>query len=281
MTTPFAPPAVAAASVLMSTYARETAANLAASLESLRRQSRPAAELVLVIDGPVGADQEAVIAAFAADPGPTRLVLLRRPVSGGLARAMNDGLALCSHEVILRMDSDDLCLPDRIALETEYLAAHPEIGIVASWAEEFDDSGAPDRLKVAPVDHASIVAALRWRNVIVHQSVAVRATALKAVGGYSPRFGLLEDYDLWTRLALAGTRFHIIPKVLVRARTGSGMTARRGGWRYALNDLRFRIAGFRAGFLSAGQLLAVTTLYTGFRLMSGPMRGRLYGLVRR
>ena len=54
-------------SVLMSTYAAEKASNLREALESLYNQTMPPEQLVLVLDGPVGRDQEAVIADFEGD----------------------------------------------------------------------------------------------------------------------------------------------------------------------------------------------------------------------
>lgn len=270
----------AAASVLIATYVKEKAANLAACLDSLGAQTLPPAQIVLVVDGPIGADQEQVIDAFATTGNAWEFRVVRLSKNGGLAAALNAGLKACTMPVIMRMDSDDICLPDRIELEYRYLDAHPEVHIVAAWAEEFDDESPAVRLRIAPTVHDAIIKALRWRNVIVHQSVAVRSDLLRSVGGYSSRFGLLEDYDLWIRLALAGAQFHIIPKVLVRARAGAGLNDRRGGFRYLVNDVRFRTHVFRAGFLTLGEFLMVTTLYSGFRLISGPMRSRLYALVR-
>lgn len=275
-----APNPGAKVSVLMATYARESSMNLCASLESIRMQTRPANQIVLVIDGPVGADQEKVIADFAAAGGPWEFLVVRLEVNGGLANALNIGLAHCSARYILRMDSDDICLPDRIALEIDYLEKHPEIGLVASWAEEFYDEKPNTRLRCAPTTHEAIVQALRWRNIFVHPSVAARAEVFGLAGGYRKTFGLLEDYDLWVRMALAGVHFHIIPKVLVRSRTGVNLIERRGGMRYAINEIRFRYHYLRAGFLNLRQFLVVTTLYVIFRVIAGPLRGRFYSLVR-
>jgi glycosyltransferase involved in cell wall biosynthesis len=267
-------------SILMSTYAREKASNLAASLESLRIQTRPADQIVLVIDGPIDDEQEKVIADFAGLNAPWEFTVLRLERNGGLARALNAGLAVSTMPVIMRMDSDDICAPDRIAIECDYLEANPEIGLVSSWAEEFYDEKPETRLRIAPTTHEAIVQALRWRNIIVHPAVAVRADLLRAVDGYNSKFGLLEDYDLWIRMAMSGVQFHVIPKALIKARTGLGLNERRGGWRYVVNEVRFRLHFFKAGFLNVNQFLMVTTLYTGFRLISGPMRGRLYAFVR-
>lgn len=270
-------------SVLMSTYAGETAANLEASLASLRSQTVAPDQIVLVVDGPVDGGQEAVIARYEAicESSPTRFLPVRLPRNEGLAGAMNAGLACCTGDCIMRMDSDDLCLPDRVAVQIAYMRAHPEVGCVSSWAEEFFEDGSPASLKISSVSHDAVVRALRWRNVLVHPTICVRAPLLGAAGGYRTRFGLLEDYDLFVRLSLAGVVFHVVPKVLVRVRSGAAQRRRRGGLHYVRRELAFRWHLFRTGFLSPREFVLVSGLYVAFRLIAGGLRGRLYALARR
>lgn len=267
-------------SVLMSTYARERAENLEASLGSLRAQSVAADEIVLVVDGPIDAAQESVLERHLADPLGGGTIVVRLPENGGLARAMNAGLEACTGAYVMRMDSDDLCMPDRVELQLAWLAHDPTTDLVSSWAEEFFEDGTASCLKIAPTTHEAVTRALRWRNVLVHPAVCMRADLLRRVGGYSARHGLLEDYDLFVRLAQAGARFHVIPKVLVRVRSGTDQRQRRGGVDYCLREVRFRVEHYRSGFIGLRELILVTSLYTSFRLVSGSVRGRLYGLAR-
>ncbi|MDF2812760.1 MAG: wcaA, partial [Microvirga sp.] len=85
---------------------------------------------------------------------------------------------------------------------------------------------------------------------------------------------------LFVRLALSGARFHVIPKVLTRIRSGTDQRSRRGGLRYLANDVRFRMECLRSGFLTGGEFLATTVMYSVFRLVSGGFRRRLYALAR-
>ena len=266
-------------SVLMATYKAETASNLATALGSIEGQTVLPDQLVLVVDGPVGADQEDVIAALVAR-GTIPTTLVRLPRNRGLADAMNTGLTRCLGEFVLRMDSDDICKDDRIEHQIAYAETHPDIDVIASWSEEFFEDGAPSQTKVTPTVHEGIVRALRWRNVVHHPTLLIRKKALTAVSGYRSDYGFLEDYDLFVRLVLSGARFHAIPKVLVRIRSSDAQRGRRGGFRYLLNDLRFRVECLRTGFLTFRQFIAVTLMYSVFRLVSGTMRRRLYGLAR-
>ncbi|WP_158811704.1 glycosyltransferase [Beijerinckia sp. L45] len=262
----------------MSTYAGETATNLKQCLESITQQTILPRELVLVIDGPIDAGQEAVIAELATSS--IRLTLIRRERSGGLAVALNDGLKACSCSLAMRMDSDDVCAPDRVAIQAAYASAHPEVDVVASWAEDFYADGRRSQMKISPTEHADILAALRWRNVIVHPSVLIRTKALREIGGYRSKFGMLEDYDLYVRLAMAGAKFHVIPKVLMQVRASLQQRARRGGFPYLLREIGFRAECRRIGFMTNAEFIVITTLYGVFRIASGAMRSQLYALVR-
>ncbi len=267
-------------STLMSTYAAEKASNLAESLESVFAQTRPPEQVVIVIDGPIPPAQETVIRSYCNDQRVGEITVLYLPEQSGLAAAMNAGLKACKGDYIMRMDSDDICTPDRLEIQMRYALDNPDVDIVSSWSEEFFEDGAAPQIKVSPVAHEHVTAALRWRNVLVHPTILAKSKALREVDGYRSKFGQLEDYDLFVRLALEGFRFHVIPKTLVRVRSSVAQKERRGGWRYSLKEVAFRWECKRLGFLRLHQFAATTSLYLLFRLASGAMRKRLYALAR-
>jgi len=270
----------ATVSALMSTYAGETAKNLAESLESIYGQTLAPHQLVLVLDGPIDDSQEAVIAHYAKDCRIVDLTIVRLPSNVGLARALNAGLERCVGQYLMRMDSDDICDPLRLELQLNYFRDHPEIDIVTTWATDFYEDGRPNVIKSSPTCHDAVVRALRWRNVLVHPAVLVRIEAVRAIGGYRRDFGLLEDYDLFVRLALIGAKFHVIPKSLLRLRASTNQRRRRGGLRYCANDIKFRFFCLRTGFLNAREFFVLTSFYTVFRLIGGVLRDRLYSFTR-
>jgi len=267
-------------SVLMSTYEKETAANLAMSLGSIYAQTRPADECVVVVDGPVDDGQEGVLERFSAQ-GPTPLRIVRLPSRKGLANALNEGLAHCSGTHIARMDSDDVSMPNRFASQIRAFEQTPDLDACFSWHAEFIDS--PDdiiSLKKCPRDHKSIASLLKWRNCLSHPTLMARRDALLAVGGYHSQFGVLEDYDLYVRLVLSGAQFRAIQKPLVLVRTGPGQHARRGGSDYARLEVGFRVNCWRNGFLNLAELAVTVPLLVGFRLTPVPVKKFLYQLVR-
>lgn len=264
-------------SVLMSTYGRETAAHLEECLASLEAQTLAPTEIVLVVDGPIDEAQERVISHYSASSIP--LVTVRLASCHGLAAAMNAGLEVCRGDFVMRMDSDDICEPDRNELQLAYLIRHPEVDLVGSWCSEFSDDNMITGSKVSPCAHAEIVAALRFRNVLVHPTVLIRREKLDAVGGYRSDFGRLEDYDLFVRLVVTGATMHVIPRRLIRVRTSLAQRSRRGGWGYLRNEICFRWHCLKIGFLSPKQFMLTVILYGAFRL-AGPLRRTFYGLAR-
>lgn len=269
-------------SILLSTHGGAQASHLAEALESMFAQTAPADQLVLVIDGPVPPDQEAVIARYRRDRRINQVELVRLDVNSGLANALNAGLPRCAHELIARMDSDDISHPDRLLEQEAFMRAHPEIGVLATCVEEFDQD--PDtifRVNAPPVSHEDIVRKLRWRCVIIHPSLMIRASALKKLGGYRTEFGRLEDYDLFVRAALAGVRFHALGRPLIKVRMTLALYGRRGGWTMFKNEVRFRFFCFRSGFLGPFPFCVTVLLAPLFRITPLALRKQLYRFVRK
>lgn len=260
-------------SVLMATHAGERPDWLRQALDSVFAQTRPAEQVVLVLDGPVGAAQEAVIAAFPA------LSLVRRPVCSGLADALNDGLTHCTGDVIARMDSDDIALPHRF--ERQLAAWRDDIDVLAAWSAEFEGSpNAVTAIKTTPAGHRAIAAMLKWRCGITHPSILIRKAMLERVGGYRSQFNVLADYDLYVRILMAGGRFDAVQEPLVLFRVSHQQRLRRGGWSYAADEVAFRRFCRQVRFLSVPEWLASTLLMVFFRLSPPGMKKALYRLVR-
>lgn len=268
-------------SILMATHAGEQPQWLRAALASVFDQTMPAEECVLVLDGPVGAEHEAIIAGFAARPSPTRLIVLRLPCCQGLAAALNAGLPHCSAPLIARMDSDDLSLPHRFAVQRAAFERMADIDVLCAWSAEFEDSPTrPWAIKTTPAAHDAIAATLKWRCAITHPSIVIRKAMLERVGGYRGCFGDLADYDLYVRVLMAGGRFAAIQQPLVLFRVSHQQRVRRGGWAYARRELAFRRFCHRAGFLSLPELVATAAVMAAFRLTPPWLKKELYRLVR-
>ena len=181
---------------------------LATALRSLAAQTLKEWELVVVDDG--SSDDTPLILAEAA--ACDRRIRVLESGGQGLVPALNIGLAACRAPLVARMDGDDVSHPERLAAQASFLAAHRSVGLVACSFRHFprQDVGSGmlgyERWQNRLLTHEAIMADLFVESPFVHPSVMYRRQEVEGVGGYRD-MGWPEDYDLWLRLAAAGTRF--------------------------------------------------------------------------
>lgn len=193
---------------------RDGARTLGRAVACLLAQSEPRHEVIVSDDGSTD-ETPAVAAALASADARVRLV---SGPPGGIAAALNRALPLARAPVVVRMDADDTCPPERLALLLETLAARPEVGVVGSAVTMVP----PERVGVgmrrylawqnALADHDAMARERFVESPITHATCAFRRPVLEAAGGW--RDGVAEDVDLWLRLFAAGVRFAKRPEVL-------------------------------------------------------------------
>lgn len=257
----------------MSVYSKERPAFFSVALQSLVDQSRPAEQIVLVCDGPLTEELNAVIEQYRSI---LPLTVVRLPENLGLSHALNRGLPECKREWLARFDSDDICEPFRFERQLDFISRHPEADVIGGNILEFStDNSVPDSARVVRQDHADIVSAAKFKNPLNHVTVFMRSSAISGVGGY-PHDIQNEDYALWVKLISRGCRLANMPDYLVRVRGGSDMVARRGGWAYLVAEVKLQ-AHFRSqGFTSTGVFLFNVAARIAIRLCPHFVRQFLY-----
>ena len=169
-------------SVLMSLYAREQPEYLRQCLASLAAQTLPPNEIVLVYDGGLPESLEAVVASFS---GSLPLKIVRLPQNVGLGRALNAGLQECAHEWVCRMDTDDICHPERFARQLAFVVVHSELDVCGSQIDEFEHTPADAaHSRRVPCTHEEIARFAKSRNPINHMTVCYRKSAVLSAGNY-------------------------------------------------------------------------------------------------
>ena len=157
----------------------------------------------------------------------------------GIAAALNEGLKQCHYELVARMDSDDIAVPNRCKWQLEIFSSQ-DVDIVGGIAAEFESN--PQQIisyRKLPETQEEILFFARRRNPFNHSCVMFRKSAVLAAGGYH-FFRFFEDYDLWIRMLRNGSKGYNIPKVLVHMRVGNGLYSRRSGLQYVITMVKFR-----------------------------------------
>lgn len=225
-------------SVLMSIYVKEKPEYLQAAMESVLAQTYPVDEIMLIEDGPLTDELYDLLNDYQ-NRYPEVIRRFAFEENRQLGRALAKGVELCSHELVARMDTDDIAMPDRIEKQVAYMQAHPEVHVLGGSIREFNDAGTTDRVKYMPKTQEEILSYVKNRNPLNHMTVMFRRSAILEVGNYQ-HFPYLEDYSLWSRMLSKNYQIRNIEDILVKARTSMALVGRRSGWAYFKDFARLR-----------------------------------------
>lgn len=187
-------------------------------------------EIVLVVDGPVSNEINNVINKYEKKYEIFNVIRLEQ--NGGLGNALKIAVKNATHELIARMDSDDVSVSTRFEEQLKYFEINPGIDIVGGDITEF--IGEENNIVVkrsVPVSNDSIREYMKTRCAMNHVSVMYKKKSVESAGGYQDWFWN-EDYYLWIRMWLNGAVFANTGSVLVNVRVGEEMYQRRGGSKY-------------------------------------------------
>jgi glycosyltransferase involved in cell wall biosynthesis len=152
-----------------------------------------------------------------------RIKLIRNEKNLRLVATLNKGLSLAKGEYIMRMDADDISLPDRFIEQIEYMDNNLDVGVCGTLMKTF---GAEDEIVYHPESDLMIKPLILYRSLVAHPTVCFRASVIKQHQfKYSEDFIHIEDIDLWSKMMFY-TKFHNIQKVLFLYRqSGENITS--------------------------------------------------------
>lgn len=267
-------------SVLMSVYHKEKPEYLKQAIESIQAQTYPTDDFVLVCDGPLNSELDAVITTKQQEMNGV-LKVYRLDKNEGLGNALNAGINHCKNELVARMDSDDVAYPDRCEKQIDVFNTHPEVSICSGIVEEFTtDPEVVDARRVLPETNAKIMEFVKKRNPFNHPCVMYKKSAVEAAGSYKD-FYLLEDYYLWLRMLMAGYQGYNIQEPLLHMRAGSDMYMRRAGWKYARTQARLFKFMKDSGFIGNSQYIKSCVIRSGSALAPNWLRKFMFEKVLR
>lgn len=142
----------------MSVYKNEKPNYLNNTFESITfEQSKNAAEIIIVKDGPLTNELDMIISKWESILC-DQLKIVEMKHNVGLGEALNHGLQYCTNDWVFRMDTDDICLPDRFEKQIQFIKNNPDISLLGSSTEEFDENMENSfGYRTNPTEHNAIV----------------------------------------------------------------------------------------------------------------------------
>ena len=242
-------------SVLTTLYAKEKPAFLTQCLNSMLAQTVPPSEYVLVEDGPLPAELEAVVQKYVAASPIFKIIKL--DVNRGCGPASIAGMNACTYDLVARIDSDDISLPNRCELELAMFEKEPELVVVGSDIYEFEQNPqCITAIKKMPTTPEEIYQFGKRRNPFNHSTVMMRKSLVEKYGGYAPLRRSL-DLELFTKLLLNGCKCRNIALPLVKFRTGDARLERKKNWTNFKCDLAVYKRNYQQKYISLSDYLYV------------------------
>ena len=266
-------------SVLMSVYIKEKPENLRLSVESMVNQTIPPEDFVLYCDGLLTNELYEEIDSLRKKYSILNVIYNETPM--GLGNALNNGLKYCKNDIVARMDSDDIAVPERMELQLEAFIKK-SADIVSGNLLEFTDT--TDNIineKNLPETDGLIREYSKRRNPFNHPCTCFRKHQVYMAGGYLDCPGFEDDY-LWLRMLSNGCTGYNIQKPVLYMRSGREMYLRRGGLKYTADALRFRKLMYSGKFCTLSDFLICCCGHIIIGLIPNKLRMTFYsGLLRK
>lgn len=219
-------------SILMPAFNAER--YISETIESVLSQTYKDFEFLIIDDG--STDRTLSIAKSYAQRD-KRVKAISQP-NVGMGTSLNQALDLVDNEWIVRMDADDVMLPNRIERQMDFVRNDMDIAVTSSYVLYTNEHGevigkSPRSLLTSRVCMEEFVQRNKSESkndlqalptvgfphfMIYHPAVLMRRSVVKAVGGYRPEFWPVEDFDLWNRVIERGYMVLIQPEYLLKYR---------------------------------------------------------------
>lgn len=178
----------------------------------------------------------------------TKVIYEENNGNKGVGYTLNKGILLCSNELVIRMDSDDIMVQNRIEKQVEFMIRNTDVQVCGGQINMFREK--IDNI-VGTTNHKSIILdefkkkPIHW--LVNHPTLCYRKSAILHVGNYNPLFNKIEDFELMLRILKQYKYIHNMDDHLLYYRlhekqiTHNGCTEGREYWHsmrtQLINDL--------------------------------------------
>lgn len=204
---------------------RDRAGMVVEAVASVLAQTARDFALVVVDDGSTDGSADAARASMTAAPAGSKVVCQD---ARGVAAARNAGAAAVDSAWLAFLDSDDLWLPDKLAIQMAWLDARSSYRI-GQTGERWIDDGRHRNPRAWHRKEEWLFPRCLERCLVSPSAVVIRRDLWNALGGFDPSYPVCEDYELWLRVALREP-VGLVDEPLVVKRGGHADQLSRSTW---------------------------------------------------
>lgn len=234
------------------------------AIDSVLLQTHKPGALTIVSDGEPSAEQRNLINKIKSkQPFPIYFFATHAPLGAWAAR--NFGLNKIETEYVALLDADDIMHPSRLDLQLDFLFNNPTVDVLGSDMVEIEiESEVILGYRNCPRNHQQILQKLKFNNPLFNSAVTFRRDLIISKGGYK-NFPMVEDYELWIRMAQSGAQFSNLPMALVGFHTDDSLFRRRGGKQFLRSEVfirkQLRHCNFKNNVISSELVFILRVVY--------------------
>lgn len=259
-------------SVLMPVSNKEIASNLKRCLDSIFNQTLIPNEVVVILDGKIRKELKAVLKNY-------KLKIIELKKNKGIGYALNVGIQNCKYNLIARMDSDDISMPNRFELQIKKFKENKNLSILGGQILEFDNNHIK-KIRKVPTEYKDILKYSKKRNPFNHMSVMYKKSTILALGNYtnSPH---LEDYYLWIKALQNNYYVENLNEILILANNTTTTIKNRGGIKYIKPTINLQTYLLKSEYINIFEFLKNTLVRVFVALVPNKIRIIIYSLFLR
>ena len=212
------------------------------AVDSVRKQTLQDIEIILVNDGSTDGSRD-----YLESLTDSRIRVFHQENSG---TALSSNLAIehCRTPFLMRMDADDISLPNRAKVQLDFMKQNPELGMAGTQAAWLGPSAVGKSIKLPTTHDAIWKALIEGHHAMVHATLMMRIEVIRKIGGYWKIPKLDDDTDMMLRMGetanlanIDQTLYHY--RILQGSLSGAGMKRMRFSYDYSIELSRRRLAG--------------------------------------
>lgn len=172
------------------------------AIASVAAQTRRPAEVILVDDAS-GDDTRALLQSLSQRYEPSWIKLVFLDKNLGAASARNAGWDLATQTYVAFLDADDAWHPEKMAIQSAYMEANPEVVLSGHGYRRLDH----DRLPDWPVIQGGVTSIRKWPLILSNKFVTPSVMLRRDVAyRFVEKQRYMEDHMLWLKIICTGGR---------------------------------------------------------------------------
>ena len=226
-------------SIIMGAF--NCANSIPVAIQSLQAQTFKDWELIICDDCSTDTTYDVILKLAVED---SRIIVIRNEQNSRLAFSLNHCLQYAKGEYVARMDADDICFPDMLSVQVNFLDSNHKYNVVGGGVLLYDETGDHETLLNPEIPCVNYM----YKHIpFFHPTIMMRKDTYEDLGGYvvASRTNRGQDMDLWFRFFARGFKGYNLQRPILRYHDSLADTKKKNKLSVSWGFTQTMFLGFR------------------------------------